>query len=98
MDVIVGDFHSVSEDPDGVLVDVTPPKAGRRTLFVRDPSLTIGRQGNVQYLYNNRANVPDAPRLWQGQPTSQEFFGVPDDQPILVAYCNKLGLPDTSML
>jgi hypothetical protein len=66
-DFVLADFHSVWENADGVLVDLTPPKAGKRTLFVRDPSLTIGREGNVQKLYNNRANVPDAPRLWNGQ-------------------------------
>jgi hypothetical protein len=98
VDVVLGDFHSVWENPDGVLVDVTPPKAGKRTLFVRDPSLAIGREGNVQKRYNNRTNVPGAPRLWKGHPTGEEFFGVPDDRPDLVAYCEKLGLPDTSML
>lgn len=97
-DVVVGDFHSVWEDPDGVLVDVTPPKAGKRILFVRDPTLAIGKVGNIQKLYNNRTNVPDTPRLWNGQPTDEEFFGVPDDHPSLVAYCKKLGLTDTSML
>jgi hypothetical protein len=97
VDVIVADFHSVWETPDGVLVDVTLPKDGNKVLFVRDPELVITRVGNVQRLYNNRTNVPDAPRLWNGNPTGEEFFGMPDDQPSLVAYCAQLGLPNTSM-
>jgi hypothetical protein len=98
VDIVMGDFHSVWEDANGTLVDVTPPKAATGTLFVRDPSLMITREGTVQKLYCNRTNVPDAPRLWEGQPTDEESFSVPDDQPSLVAYCKKLGLPDTSML
>lgn len=97
-DVIVGDFHSVWQNPDGVLVDVTPPKAGKKVLFVPDPSLAIRRDGNIQQLHSNRTNVPLAPRLWNGRPTDQEYFGVPDDHPPLVEYCKKLGLSDTEML
>jgi hypothetical protein len=104
VDVIVADFHSVWENPDGKIVDVTPPKAGDRVLFVPDPSLAIGRTNNIQKLYTNRTNVPDERtngqrglRLWGGNPTDDEFFDVPDDRPDLVGYCEKLGLPDTSM-
>jgi hypothetical protein len=96
--IVIGDFHSVWENSNGVLVDVTPPKVGKRILFVRDPSLAIGKVGNIQKLYNNRTNVPETPRLWNGAPTDNEFFDVPDDHPSLVVYCQKLGLADTSML
>lgn len=97
VDIIVADFHSVWENPEGKLIDVTPPKLGTRVLFVPDPALKIGRNGNLQQLYNNRTSVAGAPRLWNGNPTNQEFFGIPDDHPSLVAYCARLGLPDTSM-
>ncbi len=96
-EVIVGDFHSVWETPDSIITDVTPPKVGARILFVRDPTLAISKVGNVQRLYNNRTNVTQAPRLWNGNLTGEDFFSVPDDQPSLVAYCEKLGLSDTLM-
>lgn len=96
--VIVGDFHSVWEQADGKLVDVTPPKRGTRVLFVRDPSLSIRATGSGQLLYHNRTNVPQAPRIWQGNPISDDTFEVPNNNPSLVAYCKKLGLPDTSMV
>lgn len=96
--VIVGDFHSVWEAPDGMLKDITPPKIGGKTLFVPDPSLAIKASGNTQLLHNNRTNDPNFPRLWNGSPTSEEYFAVINDQPSLVAYCKKLGMKDTSML
>lgn len=97
VDVIVGDFHSIWENPDGKLIDVTPPRAGDRVLFAPDASLKIGRDGNSQLLYCNRTSVAQAPRLWNGEPTDQEFFRIPDGQPSLVAYCERLKLPDISM-
>lgn len=95
--IIMGDFHSVWETPDGVLNDVTPPKLGNKVLFVRDPSLTIKATGTSQLLYHNRTNVPAAPRLWKGNIVVHDCFPMPNDNPHLVAYCRKLGLPDTSM-
>lgn len=96
--VIVGDFHSVWETPEGELIDVTPPKLGARVLFVPDPSLSIKSSDSVQMLYHNRTNVPDARRIFKGNPISDDCFSVPNDDPYLVAYCKKLGLPNTSML
>jgi hypothetical protein len=92
--IIVGDFHSVWEDEKGILHDVTPPKVGNRILFVRDPTLTITQINDVQVLYNNRTNLKDAPRIWNGNPTEEDCFGIPNDNRHLVAYCNALGLPD----
>jgi hypothetical protein len=97
VDLIVADFHSVWEKPDGTIVDVTPPKFGTRVLFVPDPALAIGRIGNAQQLHNNRTNFREAPRLRGGNQVDEEYFGIPDDQPSLVHYCKRLGLPDTSM-
>ncbi len=96
--IIVGDFHSVWADVNSTLHDVTPPKIGNRILFVRDPALTITQIDDVQLLYNNRTNLKDAPRLWEGDRTEDDCFGMPSSNPSLVAYCNTLGLPDTSML
>ena len=95
--LIVADFHSVWEKPDGTIVDVTPPKFGTRVLFVPDPALKIGRIGATQLLHNNRTNFREAPLLWNGSPTTEEYFGIPDDQPSLIEYCKRMGLSDTSM-
>jgi hypothetical protein len=95
--LIIADFHSVWEKPDGTIVDVTPPKFGTRVLFVPDPSLAIGRIGKAQQLHNNRTNFAQAPRLRDGSEIDEEYFGIPDDQPSLVQYCKRLGFPDTSM-
>lgn len=97
-DVILGDFHSVWETPDGNLIDVTPPKVGLRTLFVRDPTLFIERRGEFQMLYHNRTNVAAAPRLWLGDPIADDRFAMPNQNPFLVAYCLSLGLADTIMV
>jgi hypothetical protein len=96
--IIVGDFHSVWEDEKSTLHDVTPPKIGKRILFVRDPTLTITRIDDVQLLYHNRTNFKGAPRLWNGDLIEEDCFGMPSNNPSLVAYCKTLGLPDTSML
>lgn len=95
--MIVADFHSVWEKPDGTMVDVTPPKFGTKVLFVPDSSLAITRIGSVQQLHNNRTNFALVPRLRDGSEVREEYFGVPDDLPSLVQYCKRLGLPDTSM-
>lgn len=96
--VIVGDFHSVWETPSGTLVDVTPPKLGNRVLFVPDPSLSIKSDPRGELLYHNRTNVPRAPRIWGGDPIADDTFVMPLDNASLVAYCDQLGLPDTSMI
>ena len=96
--IIVGDFHTVWADEAGTLHDVTPPKAGNRILIVRDPTLTITQIDDVQLLYHNRTNMKEAPRLWKGERIEDDCFGIPNNTPSLVAYCNALGLPNTSML
>jgi hypothetical protein len=95
--IVVADFHSVWKKPDGTIVDVTPPKFGTKVLFVPDPALKIGRIGTAQLLHNNRTNFREVPRLRDGNPIAEEYFGIPDNQPSLVQYCKRLGLPDTSM-
>ena len=97
-DVIVGDFHSVWKSAEGHLIDVTPPKNGMKILFVPDQNLVITKHGDLQYLYHNRTNVPEAPRLWSGSPTEEDQFAIPDNNQSLVDYCAKLGWTDTSMV
>ncbi|MBX3563814.1 MAG: hypothetical protein KF730_04470 [Sphingomonas sp.] len=91
---VLGNCHSVWEDPTGNLIDVTPPKLGTRTLFVADSSLSITWQPNRHRLYNNRTNVAGCPMLdLIGECTADPFFPMPDSNPSLIGYCSGLGLP-----
>lgn len=96
---VVAEFHSVWENPDGVLVDITPPKWGAsRVLFVADPSLAIVNEGNRQILYSDRTSIKDFPYLFRGEVTESDVWAMPNDHILLTAYAAELGLPDTSMV
>ncbi|MEJ0058174.1 MAG: hypothetical protein WDM79_00585 [Terricaulis sp.] len=98
-ELVIAEFHSVWENADGALVDVTPPKwNAKNILFVEDLSLQITTAGGMQMLYTNRSSVPDLPYWWLGQPVPYERFGMPNNNVHLVRYCSQLGMVDTSML
>lgn len=91
---VMGDFHSVWENPDQTLIDVTPPKFGEnQTLFVRDRVSDIYFIGGVFALPTNRMSPPNAPFWLQGQPTPDTVWGLPPHNPNLVQYCSALGFP-----
>lgn len=95
----MAEFHSIWEDPNGRLIDVTPPKWGEaKILFVPDLSLSIVDWGNIQALYTDRSSLASHPYWHMGNPTEALEWGVPNDASDLVRYCAKLGLPDTSMV
>lgn len=95
---IWGDFHSVLEMEDGTLVDLTPPKnGGARTLFVRDPALVIAAYEGWQFLYNTRLGNGERREAMTGKETDEDRYAFPNAALKLAAYCEKLGLPDTSM-
>tara|TARA_R110000772_G_scaffold142476_1_gene252147 strand:- start:535 stop:990 length:456 start_codon:yes stop_codon:yes gene_type:complete len=94
----LAEFHSVWERPDGVLVDVTPPKFGaKRILFIPDSRLSIVDHGSAQALYTDRCSRSEEPYWYRGAPTQEVEWGMPNNNAALVVYCEKLGLPDTSM-
>lgn len=95
---IWGDFHSVVEKEDGTLIDVTPPKdGGPGTLFVRDPLLVIAAYEGWQFLYNTRLGNGERREAMSGKVTEEDRYPFPSTAKKLVAYCEKLSLPDTSM-
>lgn len=97
--ILVGEFHSVWERPDGVLADVTPPKFGaKRILFVRDPACRIELENGVYLIHTDRTSWPDLPFVFRGNPSDYSHWPLPPTNPDLVRYCAKLGLPDTSPL
>lgn len=95
----LAEFHSVWRKPDGALVDVTPPKFGAsKVLFVEDPTLSIVDHGSVQAVYVDRSSLPDLPYWLNGKPHNEAEWAIANKAPDLVRYCQKLGLPDTSMV
>lgn len=91
---VMGEFHSVWEMPDGMLVDVTPPKFGHsQVLFVRDRAIDIYVINNVFALATDRMSPPNPPYWWQGNPTNDTVWGMPPGNPHLIHYCASLGFP-----
>lgn len=95
---VMGDFHSVCEDKDGNLIDVTPPKFGApHVLFVRDRASEIYCINDVFALPTNRMSPPNAPFWWEGEPTSEQIWGLSAGHPVLLAYCQSLDFPVAEM-
>lgn len=97
--LVMGDFHSVWEAPDGELIDVTPPKFGAgRILFVRDDTARIDEEDGNYMLHTNRSSDPNYPLFWLGNPTQYTHWSCPPDKPDLVAYAGSLGFPVAAMV
>lgn len=91
---VMGDFHSVWENPDQTLIDVTPPKCHEnRVLFVRDRVTDIYFMNGVFALPTNRMSPPNVPYWWNGNPTTDTVWGLPQQNPHFVQYCTALGFP-----
>lgn len=94
--VIVGNFHSVWENEEGELIDVTPPKTGTKTLFVRDDSLSIKRITGSHELPFDRTNAPAALYIYPltGQRGDEGSRYKLADSAAKTAYCRALGWSD----
>ncbi len=95
---VMGNFHSIWEDPDGVLVDVTPPKFGQtEIMFVRDRNVCIASGGEGFIMPQNRMAIPFPIHVgvFDGAPTTIPFWTQPCT-PAFVAYCDlhSLAVPD----
>lgn len=98
-EMVLADFHSIWRNPQGQLIDVTPPKWGEsRVFFVPDPSLQITASGDEQHLFCNRSSDRDRPFYFNGQPVLDQRVSISNKHPHLAKYCSKLGLKSTSML
>ena len=97
--VAIADFHSIWETEEGELVDVTPPKfGGDRVLFVRDDTCKIEEENGMYLLCVNRSSNPQSPFYWQGKPTEFSHWQLSPTNPHLVAYCQELNFPVSSIL
>ncbi len=91
--MIVGNFHSVWEDDEGKLFDVTPPKIGSKTLFVRDDSLSINRLKAAHDMPVDRTHDPANPFTHPVSGATVKkgaIYQLPDSTAI-TDYCHKLG-------
>ncbi|NKM36337.1 hypothetical protein [Rhizobium laguerreae] len=91
--VVVGNFHSVWEDESGNLVEVTPPKIGTKTLFVRDDYLNITKTAGAHSMPQNRTYHPSNPYMdaLTGAPVGPDSLFVKPDDATTTAYCHDLG-------
>lgn len=91
---VMGDFHSVWENSDGTLIDVTPSKFDQsQVLFVRDRITDIYFIQGVFTLPTNRMSPPSAPYWWNGSPTADQFWGLPPQNEHFDQYCKALAIP-----
>jgi hypothetical protein len=69
-----GEFHSVWQDDDGKLVDITPRLDGEIVLFLPDPSTKIVRSGIYDIAPTNRTNLRRCPFAAGGIPAPDPVF------------------------
>lgn len=98
-DVLVGEHHSVSENSDADLVDVTPPKFGAdHILFVRNDAADLVEMNGVYVMWADRTTIPDIPFGLQGNPHDAPTWGLLPDNRNIVAFCAKFGLSPSDIL
>lgn len=98
-DLIVAEHHSVWENPDGKLEDVTPPRYdSNRILFVRDDTATIVEQGDTYALYANRTSDARIPYIDKGLPYDHINLLLPKQKPDFLNYCKRLEIEPSSIV
>jgi len=96
--MVMGDFHSVWDDGEK-LIDLTPPKFGAdQVMFVRDRKTEIYQVSDVIALPMNRSSLPGYPFWWDGKPTTESVWGLPETTPALLAYCKNIGFSVASIV
>lgn len=98
-DQLVGEHHSVWENPVGELIDVTPPKFGAdRILFVRDDIADLVEMNGVYVMWADRTTIPHVPFAFQGEQIHKPNWGLLPDNANITSFCNKFGLSSSDML
>ncbi|WP_155251007.1 hypothetical protein [Sinorhizobium meliloti] len=90
--IAVAEHHSVWEDVNGNLIDVTPPRYGAAAvLFVRDDSATIHQEGRNFVMRTDLTSWHEVPRMFAGNPTQYEFYPLdPTVRPDVTSYAASL--------
>ena len=98
-EILLADHHSVWEDANGNLVDVTPPSnGGMEILFARDDTARIERVDGDILLFTQRTADRGSPWFWQGASSEYSNWPCPPNKADLVAYSAKLGIPVLEIL
>ncbi|MGQ2917152.1 hypothetical protein [Rhizobium oryzihabitans] len=98
-DLLLADHHSVWEDSNGNLVDVTPPSnGGEEILFVRDDTARIEQVDGAIQLFTQRTADEKSPWFWQGKSSDYSNWLCPPDKSDLVAYSASLNIPVLDIL
>jgi hypothetical protein len=98
-DMLVGEHHSVWENLDKELVDITPPKFGNsRVLFVRDDQSDLIEMEGIFIMWADRTTIPGIPFGFQGSPHDEATWGLSPDNTHIVAFCQKYDLTPRDML
>ena len=93
-DFLLADHHSVWEDSDGNLIDVTPPSSGGiEILFVRDDTAIIEHVDGAIQLFTQRTADDSIHWFWQGHSSEYANWQCSPDKADLVAYTEKLNMP-----
>lgn len=91
---ILAEHHSVWENPEGDLIDVTPPNCdGETILFLRDDTSIIRYNAGRFLLHAERTGDPDKIRSLAGKECPDEFWELSDADPALVDYARSLDFP-----
>jgi hypothetical protein len=97
--LLLADHHSVWEDENGNLVDVTPPSnGGLEILFVRDDNARIEMDSGAILLFTQRTADATNRWFWQGKSSDYSNWPCPLDKADLVSYCAKLSIPVLDIL
>jgi hypothetical protein len=91
-DGLIGEFHSVWEDASGALIDITPPRFGSSTMFIRDRQMDIYPMPNGFVLQNDRRLPPHQPFWHANGPATEQVWGFVTTAANFVCYCRKVGL------
>ncbi len=98
-ELIVGESHSVWEQRDSKLVDVTPPKFGAsHILFIRDDKADIVPMEGGFVMWADRTTDLQVPFLFNGNPLPEPNWGLPVDNVSMVAYCVKHGMSPSDIV
>lgn len=98
-EMLVGEHHSVWENPDGWLVDVTPPKFGAdHILFIRDDAADLVEMDGVYVMWADRTTIPEVPFGFQGNPHNEPTWGLLPDNRNIMVFCEKFGISPSDML
>jgi hypothetical protein len=88
--LLLAEHHSVWEDHNGDLVDVTPPSnGGMEIVFVRDDTARIILADGDIELFTQRTADERCHWFWNGECSEYSNWPCPQNKADLVAYCAK---------